>query len=88
MENVKPISGIYYSTGGGCYCAEGKTSDGNYFMIDLNSRDVTIVNENPSDMENSWTMDWIEAHLVGYFVRESELAETFIYRALKVCKPY
>lgn len=88
MESVKPISGIIYSTGGGVELAEGKLNNGNYFMINLDSRDVTIVNANPSEFNVEWTSDWMENHLVGYLVRGSEMAEEFIMQALKVCKPY
>lgn len=78
MTDVKPISGISYSTGGGCVCAEGKTNDGYYFMVDFESGDVTIVNDNPTGNEDAWTADWMECHLIGYFIRGSEMANKFI----------
>lgn len=70
-----PVSGEKEYTGGGCWIAEGKTSDGNFFLICYDERSVGIFD---SDTKDGVDNDFMENHTVHLFTDDSPEANEFI----------
>lgn len=70
-----PVSGEKEYTGGGCWIAEGKTSDGNFFLICYDERSVGIFD---ADTRDGVDNDFMENHTVHLFTDDSPEANEFI----------
>ena len=62
---IKRITNATY-TGGGIYVFTGELEDGTWFVFSSEDEEITLLNKDPSNLDESLYWEWMEPHIVGY----------------------
>lgn len=62
---IERITNATY-TGGGIYVFTGELKDGTWFLFSNSDEVITLLNEDPSDLDESLYWEWQEPRIVGY----------------------
>lgn len=72
---IKRITNATY-TGGGIFVFTGETENGAWFLFSTEDEGITLVNEDPSDLDTSLYWEWQAPRIVGY-AAEAEMADVY-----------